>query len=495
MKIIRSVQPNHQFSLLSVKQKRLFKIIVSITACTTFLNGTCTEKDKESIALNAYIYGYPLVTMEMTRRVMTNVAKPDFFRAPMGQFAHAREYPKAGFTTVTAPNADTLYSNAWLDLSQEPYILEVPAQKDRYYLVPLLSAWTTVFFVIGTRTTGTQAQIYVIAGPEWERTLPPALSTAPLIKAPTDLIWILGRTYSTGTEEDYKKVHAIQNKYKLTPLSAYGKKRTAKLNRVDPSIDMNSPLREQVNCMNTETFFEELTKSMQVNKPAKEDAPLIARIKRIGLFDRSPSTVLPNTYAHIPQKALQMIMNHQRKSGTLKNGWMITLKAGSYGTDYLQRAYVAAIGLGANLPEDALYPVATTDSGGRTLNGSFSYTIHFASHQLPPVKGFWSLTLYNDSFFFVDNPLNRYTLSPRNDLQYNKDGSLDLLIQHRAPKEEHLSNWLPAPQGNFVLTLRLYWPEQAILDGTWSPPCIQRIKAPNNTMRVGLSSRKVSKTS
>jgi hypothetical protein len=179
--------------------------------------GKLTEEEALKLGTDAYIFGYPLVTMEMTRRVTTNAATVEGLHAPMGQFASAREYPSAAFKDVTAPNADTLYSSAWLDLSKEPYVLSIPDEGDRYYLMPMLSGWTDVFAVPGKRTTGDKAQTYAISGPRWKGDLP---SGAEELKSPTNMVWILGRTYCTGTAEDYKAVHAIQAKYKLVPLSA-----------------------------------------------------------------------------------------------------------------------------------------------------------------------------------------------------------------------------------------------------------------------------------
>ncbi len=202
------------------------------------LIGASADNAAAEWAIEAYIYGYPLVTMDMTRRVMTNVSEPGGTRgAPLGRFANAREYPDASFRAVTAPNADTLYSTAWLDLSREPYVLELPPEDGRFYLMPMLSAWTDVFAVPGTRTTGTGAQKYLIAGPRWSGSIP---ADATLIQAPSNMVWILGRTFCTGTPEDYGAVHAIQDGYRVTPLSAYGKPYTPPAGTVDPSVDMTT---------------------------------------------------------------------------------------------------------------------------------------------------------------------------------------------------------------------------------------------------------------
>ena len=180
------------------------------------------KKEAEALVLatEAYVYGYPLVTMEMTRRIMTNVEQPEGNRGPMGQFIRARTYPDAKFRDVTAPNADTLYTTAWFDLSKEPWIISVPDMKGRYFLLPMLDGWTDVFQVPGKRTTGTKAQTFAITGPGWSGELPKGVTE---YKSPTGLVWLLGRIYSTGTPEDYKAVHALQDKMSAVPLSSWGK--------------------------------------------------------------------------------------------------------------------------------------------------------------------------------------------------------------------------------------------------------------------------------
>ncbi len=417
--------------------------------------------------------------MDMTRRVMTNVEKPEAMRGPMGQFLNAREYPDAKFKDVTAPNADTLYSSAWLDLSKEPYVLHVPDEKNRYYLIPMLSGWTDVFEVPGKRTTGTKEHNYAITGPNWNGTLPKGITQ---LKSPTNMVWILGRTYCSGTPEDYKEVHAIQDQYKVVPLSAFGKPYTPPKGTVDPNIDMKTPVRDQVNAMDAAAFFKRLAELMKDNPPAKEDAPMVASLAKLGIvpgqeFDLSKADpIVAKALQKVLRTAQTKIMAHDKDAGVLKNGWTFSLKTGLYGTDYLQRAYVAAIGLGANRPQDAIYPTTLVDAQGKKLNGANKYVIHFAKGEMPPVKGFWSLTMYNDQYFFVDNSLNKYTVSQRNKLVKNKDGSVDLLIQHESPGKDKEANWLPAPEGDFILMFRFYWPKDALLNGKWNPPAVEIAK-------------------
>ena len=435
-----------------------------------------TEEEAVKLEVEAYIYGYPLVTMESTRRVMTNVATTEAMRGPMGSFTSARAYPTAAFRDVTAPNADTLYSVAWLDLAREPYILSLPDEDGRYYLMPILSGWTDVFEVPGKRTTGTGAGKYALTGPGWTGKLPEGVVE---YKAPTSLVWILGRTYCTGTPEDYKAVHALQDQYSVVPLSGFGKPPTPPKGRVDPTIDMKTPVREQVHRMDAATYFGTLARLMKDNPAAKADAPMVEKMAKIGIvpgeeFDISKlDPAVAKGLQGVPKAAQARIMGFFKEAGKEVNGWQIMTRTGYHGTDYLQRAFVTAIGLGANRPQDAVYPTSVVDGDGKAYDGANKYVMHFPKGQTPPTQGFWSLTMYDADYFFVANPLDRSTLSSRFDFHYNADGSLDLYIQHDSPGKDQESNWLPAPSGKFVLMLRLYWPREtapSIIDGTWQPP-------------------------
>lgn len=439
------------------------------------------EIDPDLITLveEAYIYGYPLVTMDITKRVMTNVVTPEANRAPMGQFANLKEYPNASFRNITAPNADTLYSIAWLDLSTEPYILHMPNANDRYFLMPMLSGWTDVFADPGSRTTGTLARDFAIVGPNWKGKLPEGVKE---FRSSTNLVWIFGRTYSTGTAEDYQAVHALQDEYKLTPLSFYGKPYTPPKGSIDPNIDMKTPIRDQVHALDGVTFFKRLAELLKENPPAREDAPIIAKMKTLGIvpgedFDaKNIDPSLADTLNKAVKSAQKKIMAHIKNAGEVKNGWTYTTKSGSYGTNYLQRALVAAVGLGANLPQDALYPTTRMDSTGKKLNGINKYVIHFANNDdMPPVNGLWSLTIYDDKFLFVENILKRYSISQRDQLKKNEDGSVDIYIQHDSPGQDKESNWLPAPTGNFILMFRFYWPKPVIINGEWVPPKVNKV--------------------
>lgn len=439
---------------------------------------TAGDGDLAAIAEEAYIYGYSLVTMEMTRRVMTNVAQVEGTRGPMGHLIKLRQYPDAKFRDVTAPNADTLYTTSFLDVGKEPWVMEIPDMKDRYFLLPMLSGWTDVFDVPGKRTTGTGAQKFAITGPGWTGTLPEGVKE---YKSPTAMVWMLGRIYCTGTPEDYKAVHDVQDAIKLYPMSSYGKPYTAPAGQVNANQDMKTPVREQVHAMDAKSFFTLFAELMKTNPPAAADAPIVAKIAKIGLTpgkDFDATKLDAATGEKITKSAQAKIMGHMKDAGTLENGWTFTTNAGVYGTEYLQRAFITAIGLGANRPQDAVYPTSENDPEGKPYDGSKKYVLHFDKGQTPPAEGFWSLTMYDGNYFFVDNPLNRYTVSSRFPFKLNPDGSLDIYIQNESPGPDKEANWLPAPAGKFILMMRLYWPSEkapSIIDGSWKVPPVKAV--------------------
>jgi len=479
---------------MKISRRALSAGAVGLTATTLLAGRGLAQESKISddllgrtdfwTAIEAYTYAYPLVTMEYTRRVLTNVAEPKGTKAPMGQLGRLREYPDASFKDVTAPNADTLYTYGFFDVSKEPYVVSVPDLKDRYALFPMLDGWTNVFDVPGKRTTGTGAQTYAVTGPGWSGTLPDGMKE---YKSPTGLVWLLGRIYCTGTKEDYEAVHKIQDEMSLVPLSSYGKDYTPPAGKVDPSIDMKTAVRDQVNALSAVEYFTLFCELMKTNPPAAADAPMVEKMASIGIvpgqdFDASKLDVV--LQKRLPQIAFARIMLHFKDSdGDIQdiNGWAYTTKTGLYGTNYIQRALVTAIGLGANRPQDAVYPTSTKSGGGllaRSYNGSEKYVITFDKGQLPPANGFWSITMYDSKYFFVANPLNRYSISARQDLKANADGSVDIYIQNESPGKDKESNWLPAPKDKFILMMRLYWPKEgnpSILDGSWVIPAAKKV--------------------
>ncbi len=436
-------------------------------------------------AVDAYIYGYPLVTMDMTRRQTTNVASAGATRAPMGELVRMRVFPTAEYRDVPGANTDTLYTMVWLDVSKEPWVLSIPDMGNRYYMMPMLDGFTNIFQSPGTRTTGQKAQKYAITGPGWSGTLPKGLTE---YKSPTGLVWILGRIHCTGTKEDYAEAHALQDKFSVVPLSAYGKRYTPPHAQIDKALDMKTPTAAQVAALNVDDYFSYLAKLLKTNPPAAQDALMVARMVKVGLvpgrdFDRSALSVSDQeAMKDVPRLGLMKMLGRVNQQQPV-NGWLVfTSNVGTWGTDYLLRATTAWLGPGWNVPADAVYPLSLKGANGGDYNGAeHNYVIHFVKGQLPPVnpKGFWSLTMYDEERFLAANPLHRYTISQQDNYVANPDGSLDIYLQADSPGKAKEANWLPAPSAKFAVMMRLYWPTErppSILDGTWAPPAIKIAK-------------------
>ena len=439
--------------------------------------------EASAIATDAYIYGYSLITTEVTRVLFSNVDKVEGLHAPTGQFVNVPRYPPADFRAVSAPNADTLYSIAWVDLST-PQVFSHPDMGKRFYLFEMTDLWMIDFETPGTRTAGGAAANYLLTGPGWSGTVPEGMKQ---VKSATRYMVILGRTYADGTDADYKIVNGLQAQLKLTPLSAWGKPFTPTAPPVDPNpgFSMTAKPQEVINAMDTSAYFNKMATLMCKDAPpAAEDAAILTKMAKIGLvpcklfditkLDPAVQAALKDT----GKAGIARIEANQAHMGEIVNGWTITKGMGIYGTEYLKRATVAAFGWPANRQEDAVYPLTFVDSTGAKLNGANKYTLTFAKGETPPVRGFWSITMYevDNGWWFVPNPLKKFTVSPRNKLKYNPDGSLTLYFQNESPGKDKQANWLPAPTGEFIPMLRMYWPKETpptILDGSWKPPPVE----------------------
>jgi hypothetical protein len=439
------------------------------------------SQELHDIAVEAYIYFYPLVIMDTTRRVTTNLpdgVKPGL--GPMNDFHHFREYPTAEFRAVVRPNFDTLYSSAWLDLTKEPLIISVPDTQGRYYLLPIMDMWTDIVAVPGKRTSGTAAAAFAVVPPDWTGELPPDTQR---INAPTPYIWIIGRTQTNGPT-DYDAVHRVQDGYLITPLSQWGKPKLAPAAFIaDPTVDMKTDPVAQVATMSAARFFSYAAELLKANSPHVTDWSTVARLKHLGIepgksfdFDKA-SPEVKAALETAPADAQAMMKAKLPTLARVVDGWQMNIDTmGVYGNYYLKRALVAEVGLGANQPDDAIYPLNVGDADGKPLDGSSNYILHFSKDELPPVGAFWSATMYDHEGYQVANAINRFAIGDRDALKHNADGSLDIYIQHEKPAEDKVPNWLPSPaKGTLGVTMRLYAPKPAALDGRWAPPAIKRV--------------------
>jgi hypothetical protein len=444
----------------------------------------------QDLGVSAYLYLYPLVLMELTRRqsVGDDTSRPGV--APVNRFSHFRAFPPAGFTTVVRPNFDTLYSSAWLDLTGGPVVVsteEVPG--DRYYQLPMYDMWSDAFAAPGQRTNGNTAASWAVTPPGWHGSLPDGLAR---IAAPTPCVWVIGRTQTDGPV-DYEAVHRIQDGYSITPLdpdrsaaasagsaAAASAATAAGLPEVEAPGDPSARPLFRTDGLSAEEFFDFGLGLLAQHPPHLTDWTLVAELSRIGLVAGARiaglDPVVRTALTEVPSLARAEVARLLPTLANVVNGWQMNLDTmGVYGNFYAKRAIVAMVGLGANSPEDAVYPSLQTDGDGHPLTGQGRYILHFDHDQLPPVDAFWSVTMYDAKGFHVDNALGRFAIGDRDDLVYQPDGSLDLYLQHESPGAEREPNWLPAPEGRLGVSMRLYAPRRAVLTGTWSPPPVRRV--------------------
>jgi hypothetical protein len=412
------------------------------------------------------------------------VPKAEGLTAPLGQFVNVPRYPPADYRAVSAPNADTLYSLGWVDL-KTPQVFSHPDMGKRFYLFEMTDLWMIDFNTPGTRNAGGGAANYLLIGPGWNGTVPAGMKQ---IKSATRYMAILGRTYADGSESDYKTVNELQAQYRIVPLSSWGMDYAFQAPPVEAtSYDMKAKPQEVINAMDTSAYFSKLASLMcEDAPPAAYDKAMLARIAKIGIAPCKPFEMskLPAdvqaALADVGKAGMARIEANQDKLGRKVNGWTITTGLGVYKDDYLKRATVAAFGWPANRQEDAVYPYTLVDADGANLTGDHKYTMTFPKGQTPPVNGFWSITMYmiDGGWWFVPNPLNRFTVSPRNNPKYNADGSLTLYFQNESPGKDLENNWLPAPKGEFIPMMRMYWPKTgtpSVLNKTWAPPAVKKV--------------------
>ena len=449
-----------------------------------------TEQEAQGIAVDAYVYLYPLVTMDVTRRQFTNIEPgKEIGKGPMNMFSNVPEYPPADFKGVVRPNFDTLYSIAYLDVTKEPMVVSVPDTNGRYYLLPMLDMWSDVFASPGWRTTGTQAGNFLVAPSGWRPDLRERFEEFKLpgntqrIEAPTPIVWIIGRTKTDGPP-DYDAVRKIQAGFKVTPLSEWGGTPKPIEVKIDPSIDMKTPPKIQVDTMSAGKYFAYAAELLKTNPPHLTDEPILAQMRRIGIepgksFDiEKVSSAVKQALDTAPSAGQKLMEWKVATLARVVNHWsMNTDTMGVYGNYYLKRAIISQMGLGANLPEDAIYPLNLGDDVGQPLDGANNYVLHFEKDAAPPVNAFWSVTLYDPQGFQVANSLNRFAVSSWMPFSYNADGSLDIYFQNDSPGKDKEANWLPAPKGPFNLTMRLYAPKSDALTGRWDPPSVKKTQA------------------
>ena len=421
---------------------------------------------------DAYVYAFPLVIMDATKISATNTEEAFTKKAPVNQFIHSAALADAQFRTVVTPNVDTIYSQVWYDLSEEPMVYELP-ETDRFCKVQVLDGWTNTAAVLD------KAGAYAITLSTWEGELPEGVTR---IDVPTSMAWSITRIVLSG-EEDLPNVYAIQEKMKLMPLSDYISGDTYEPPRGSYSEENDYIPVDKVLSMDPVTFFNKANELMVKNSPAAADKEMLEKIAAVNIgpgmeFDTSVLTgdVAENWKTMLTEVQLKLIKEGQKFSKKLGQWDYFGEPIGDFNTEYAYRALVALAGLGANTVEVALYPKIEQDADGNTLTGEKSYLLHFESYPQVLEGGFWSVTAYGDDDFLIDNPIDRYCINDRSGLQANDDGSVDIILSEDAP--ENTTNWLPVGDGGFHLYMRIYTPDMDALD-TWTAPTITEI-VPSN---------------
>lgn len=431
-------------------------------------------------ATQAYIYGFPMMMMDLTRESATATSTAGQFVAPVNQFAVMTEYPDASFRAVVRTGLDTLFAVAWADLDKEPLVLSVPDTGGRYYVIALFDMWTNIFASIGSRTTGTEAGHYLIVGPQWQGT-PPA-DVKQVYRSPSRFVWVNGQMRADGSK-DYNVVNPLQQQYKLTPISNWGEPYTppAEVPFTANPDTMISPL-ERIRNMDAAEYFGRLAGLLKSNPPLPGDGAMVGTLMKLGIEPGKDFDISKADPANARAMQRAMVTFDILEKGVhmmpTKDGWAVMpTNIGDYGTDYMNRAGIAFVGLGAVQPHDVSYPVAFNDGEDLPFDGASRYVLHFDKGQLPPTNVTWSVSMYDPDGFYVDNAINRFNLAAWMPLEYNPDGSLDIYIQSQSPGADKASNWLPAPEnGTFNLVVRNFWPRDEMLDGSYTMPPVMRVQ-------------------
>lgn len=441
---------------------------------------TLRESGGHLLGEEAYVYGFPLVMMDVTREVTTAASKSGEYAAPINQFARIRTYVSPDFQNVVRISVNSLWSFGFIDLDREPMIVTVPDAGDRYLVMQAMNMWTDDFASVGTRTPATKSGDFLIAGPKWTGVAPAGIKAT--FRCSTRYAWILVQM-AAASPADFPAIHALQDKLKLTPLSAWGKPyEPPATTPVNPDVDLTATPFDQVRLMTGEMFFHRLANLLKDDPAYPADSKMMTLFKLLGIEpgkDFDPSKLDQQVRKGLNEAPWNVWKELAEGPYAMSaaNGWINMTNLGRYGDDYNTRAFIAYAGLGALTSDDAVYPSAFVDNNGQVLDAAYKYVIHFPKDQLPPsAVNVWSISPYRDNFY-VRNALNRYGVLSSAPLKFNPDGSLDIYVQATSPGTERKTNWLPTPpSGRFNLTIRVYQPTTAMLDGTYKLPPVTRME-------------------
>jgi hypothetical protein len=451
--------------------------------------GTAMTKEYvQTVGRMAYVWGYALVNSHNRRAGFAfvtgqNGGVPGFNggtipMAPIGQNAMLTDYIKPDQTFVACPNQDVAYGAGYFALDKEPTVFQVPDFGDRFWVYALYDARTDEFAEIG-KPYGTKPGFYLMVGPNWKREVPAGINA--VVRSSTELVFSVPRIFKDDNAEDTKAVQPVLNQIMFYPLSQFdGKMKTTDWSKL-PHFPVPAGVVGETKWVVPEKFYDQLPSVMKLVPPLPGEEALYGWIGSVfEAAGKDPATkqALVESFVAADKEIIAALLQWKHNGRPAGNGWYSPVNNAQWGTDYLNRTGTAKSNMYDNKPDETKYIYRDFDSQGRQLHGKNNYTVTFAKGQEPPVKGFWSLTLYNEHHLFSSNALNRYSLGTKSKsfLKYNPNGSLTLYFGAKSPGKDKETNWVPAPDGTFSLYIRAYWSEKAILDGTWMPPQVEKVK-------------------
>jgi hypothetical protein len=426
-------------------------------------------EDFRAVAAQVFDFLFPLVLMDVTRRKQTGVDDGKPGNGPLNKWSHFKDFPSPEFSkTIIRPNLDTLYGLAWIDLRHGPVVIHKP-RIERYHIIQFLDMWTETFATVGSRTTGNHEEDFLLVGPSYDAGYDD-VSGMQVVVASTEMVWAVARIEAKDEPSDRELVNLLQDEIKILPFGD-----DELFSKTCHRAIEEEPLKF-IQGLHGLEFFEYGLELMRKHSPHVSDQPMLFRAERHGFFPGLRDRIdhnLVETLDEVKSEGVMNLVNALRNAPADKNGWVTFTKSiGSFGTDYARRGMVALAGIGANKPEDAVYPILTRDEDSEVPSGEHVYELTFAPGELPPAGAFWSITAYDADGFLIENSIDRYRLGSEDEMEFNEDGSLTILVSHEPQEPE--SNWLPVPAGPLGLTLRIYDPAPEVLRGEWQAPPLRR---------------------
>jgi hypothetical protein len=445
-------------------------------------NTIMTDEYVKHIGTLAYLWGWPMVNIHNRKVTFEKLPEPLYKGgvvplSPPNQLCMLTDYIKPGEKDVTCPNQDVVYGFGLTDFSKDALVIQVPDFADRFWVYQVCNQRTDGYAQLG-KMYGTKPGFYLLTGPKWNGKVPEGITQ--VFKCDTELGVVIPRVFQTDDPADKKSIQPILQKILMYPLSQFdGKTKTKDWTKIPVLPSAPTVGNEETKWVKPEVFFDELSVILKEVPPLPGEEAIYGQIESVlaaAAKDPKIKKVLQQAAIEADQKLINPLFQFSNVGYPLKDNWTTQGNGAQFGLDYLTRTACAKANIFVNKPNETKYFYQDRDVAGTRLQGNNKYTITFAKGEIPPVKGFWSLTLYNQYHFFSPNSINRFSLGTKNtDLKYNTDGSLTLYVQNTPPEKDKINNWLPSPKETFSLYIRCYWPEDRVIKDNWLPPAVLKI--------------------